>query len=178
MGPRCQASTGPVSSMTRISVKNRASLFCPGSSGPTQSGSGASWNRTSDLSIISGIGRIPLSPDVSRRVPSSLVVGLVKSSSGTRRDVTGRAGTQLLGQSWDSLRFRRGLSGRMPEPRDPMRAELFKGETHDPWRSLDSCGLQPHLRLRRLIPEPLRTCRVGDRFLSFVPYGLWDIGRR
>jgi hypothetical protein len=42
---------------------------------------GSSWNRTSDLSIIREVSRISLRPDVSHRVPISLVKGVTRSQS-------------------------------------------------------------------------------------------------
>ena len=60
--------------------------------------SGASWNRTSDLSIIREVNGIPVIPGASHfrcsREPG-------KFDRETPWDPTGRAETQLLGQSWD-----------------------------------------------------------------------------
>jgi hypothetical protein len=60
---------------------------------------GASWNRTSDLSIIREADRISLRPDVSRRVPISLSIGAVQLCRETQRDVAGLIGTNC----WDKV---------------------------------------------------------------------------
>ena len=78
---------------------------------------GASWNRTSDLSIIREVTSISLRPDGSRRVPILLLTGSVQFRRGTQRDLAGLIGTQLLGRSWDRFRLRRC----------PMGSTLFAG---------------------------------------------------
>ena len=60
-------------------------------------GGGASWNRTSDLSIIREIREISLRPDVSCLVPNVLLIVLGNFVGETHQDVTGRAGVQIVG---------------------------------------------------------------------------------
>jgi len=62
---------------------------------------GASWNRTSDLSIIREVKGFPLRPRGSRPVPVCPVTVRPRGRPETRRDGAGHVGTQLLGRSWD-----------------------------------------------------------------------------
>ncbi len=71
--------------------------------GETSSGlwSGASWNRTSDLSIIREVSGFPLRPTDPTQSQSVQVTPRPSARTETHRDAEGRSGNQLLGQSWD-----------------------------------------------------------------------------